>query len=96
MSGRRDPIQERADGSTELQDVVEWRPVSLADRLIYRVYAASLSAARVVLVVLAVAILAAQFALGGLGALADPLVGAFVVRLHFRHWCWRSTSGMPT
>ncbi|WP_302082397.1 PrsW family intramembrane metalloprotease [Salinibaculum rarum] len=79
MSGRRDPVQQRDDGSMELQDVVTWRPASLSDRVIYRLYRASRIAARIALVVLAVLILATQFALGGLGALTDPLVGAFVV-----------------
>ncbi|MEF8786330.1 MAG: PrsW family glutamic-type intramembrane protease [Haloarculaceae archaeon] len=78
MSGRRDPVQQRDDGSMELQNIATWRPASLPDRLIYRLYSASRVAARVMLVVLAVLILVAQFALGGLGALTDPLVGMFV------------------
>jgi RsiW-degrading membrane proteinase PrsW (M82 family) len=79
MSGRWDPIQRRDDGSMDLQDVVEWEPRSLADRLVYRLYGLLLAAFRGLLVVAAVAILGAQFALGGLGALADPVVGTFVI-----------------
>jgi len=79
MSGWRDPVQQRDDGSMELQDVVDWRPESLPDRIIYRLYSLSQVGVRVGLVVLAVLILASHFALGGLGALADPLVGVFVV-----------------
>ena len=78
MSGRRDPVQQRDDGSKDLQDIVTWRPASLTDRLIYRLYAASRLVAPVFLVVLAALLLAVQVVRGGLGALADPLVGTFV------------------
>jgi RsiW-degrading membrane proteinase PrsW (M82 family) len=79
MSGRRDPVQQRDDGSMDLQDVVTWRPASLPDRVIYRLYAAARVAVPVFLVVLAVLILAVQVFRGGLDALADPLVSTFVV-----------------
>jgi RsiW-degrading membrane proteinase PrsW (M82 family) len=75
MSRRRDPDEH----STDVRDVVEWEPQSLSDRAIYRLYALLLPAFRVLLVVAAVGILAAQFALGDLGALTDPVVGLFVV-----------------
>jgi RsiW-degrading membrane proteinase PrsW (M82 family) len=75
---RRDPIQRRADGDDDLQNVVDWEPRSALDRLVYGAYTATLSAARGGLILLAVLILAAQLALGGLGILADPLVGIFV------------------
>ena len=78
MSGRRDPVQQRDDGSMDLQDIVTWRPASLSDRVIYRLYAAARVAVPVFLVVLAVLILAVQMFQGGLGALTDPLVGTFV------------------
>ena len=78
MSGRRDPVQQRDDGSTDLQDVATWRPASVSDRVIYRAYAASRLVAPVFLVVLAVAILGVQVFRGGLDALADPLVSTFV------------------
>ena len=78
MSGRRDPVQQRDDGSMDLQDIVNWRPESLPDRIIYRLYAVTRVAAPIVLVVFAVFILAVQFVDGGLDALADPLVATFV------------------
>jgi RsiW-degrading membrane proteinase PrsW (M82 family) len=62
----------------DLQDIVTWRPASVPDRIIYRLYAVSRLVAPVFLVVLAVFILALQVFRGGLDALADPLVSAFV------------------
>jgi RsiW-degrading membrane proteinase PrsW (M82 family) len=79
MSRRRDPVQQRDDGSLDLQNVVEWEPRSLVDRGIYQLYGLLAIAARGLLVIGALFILLAQFALGGLGALADPVVGVFVV-----------------
>ncbi|MEF8907919.1 MAG: PrsW family intramembrane metalloprotease, partial [Haloarculaceae archaeon] len=75
---RRDPVQRQADGTRDLQEVADWEPRSLVDRLVYRVYAASASVARAAVIALAVLILLAQVALGGFGALADPVVGVFV------------------
>jgi RsiW-degrading membrane proteinase PrsW (M82 family) len=78
MSGRRDPVKQRDDGSMDLQDIVTWRPASLSDRVIYRLYVACRAAVPVFLVVLAVLIFAVQVVRGGLDALADPLVASFV------------------
>jgi len=79
MSRRRDPAGNRGEGVRNLQDVVEWEPESRIDRLIYRLYLLVVPTARGLLVAVALLILLAQFALGGLGALADPVVGAVVV-----------------
>jgi len=76
---RRDPVQRQADGQRDLQEVAEWEPRSLVDRLVYRVYAAAASVARAAVIVLAALILLAQVALGGFGALDDPVVGVFVL-----------------
>ena len=76
---RRDPVQRQADGSRDLQEVADWEPRSLVDRLVYRVYAAAAPVARAALVALAALILLTQVALGGFGALDDPVVGVFVV-----------------
>ncbi len=76
---RRDPVQRQAEGNRDLQEVAEWEPRSLVDRLVYRVYAVSAAVARVVVIALAALILLAQVALGGFGALNDPVVGVFVV-----------------
>jgi RsiW-degrading membrane proteinase PrsW (M82 family) len=75
---RRDPVQRQADGARDLQEVADWEPRSLVDRLVYRVYAASAAVARAAVIALAALILLAQVALGGFGALADPVVGVFV------------------
>ena len=75
---RRDPVQRQADGTRDLQEVADWEPRSLVDRLVYRVYAASAPVARAAVIALAVLILLTQVALGGFGALDDPVVGVFV------------------
>jgi RsiW-degrading membrane proteinase PrsW (M82 family) len=79
MSRRRDPVQQRDDGSLDLHGVAEWEPTSLLDRSVARLYGLLVSGFRVAIVGLGALVLAAQFALGGLGALADPVVGAFVL-----------------
>ena len=76
---RRDPVQRQAEGNRDLQEVAEWEPRSLADRLVYRVYAAAAAVARATVIALAALILLAQVALGGFGALNDPVVGVFIL-----------------
>ncbi len=76
---RRDPVQRQANGNRDLQEVAEWEPRSLVDRLVYRVAAASASVARAAVIALAALILLTQVALGGFGALDDPVVGVFVL-----------------
>jgi RsiW-degrading membrane proteinase PrsW (M82 family) len=75
---RRDPVQQRADGRYDLQEVAEWEPRSRFDRLVYRVASTAAAFGRAVLVALAVLILLGQVALGGFGAVADPVVGGYV------------------
>ncbi|MFB6163000.1 MAG: PrsW family intramembrane metalloprotease [Halococcoides sp.] len=69
-----------ADQSRDLQGVATWEPTSIADRLFVLVYRGALAVGRAVVVLLALAILLSQFLLAGLGgALAQPIVGVFVV-----------------
>jgi RsiW-degrading membrane proteinase PrsW (M82 family) len=102
MSRRRDPIQQRDDGSLDLHDVVDWEPRTAVDRAVFRLYSLLLSTFRAALVLVAFLILGAQFALGGLGAVTDPVVGGFVLlsalpALLLAAYVWRAdvTSGEP-
>ncbi|WP_135663998.1 PrsW family intramembrane metalloprotease [Halorhabdus rudnickae] len=76
---RRDPIQVATDGSLDLQDVTEWRARSRLDRMAVFVYHLLVTLARSAVVVLALLILAAQVLLGGLGTVADPVVGTLTL-----------------
>ncbi|WP_435180222.1 PrsW family intramembrane metalloprotease [Halorussus sp. AFM4] len=79
MARERDPIEEGATDSADLYDVATWEPRSRLDRLSGGVYRGMRRLGRAVLVLLALAILVAQFALTGLAAVTDPLIGAFVL-----------------
>ena len=79
MPDSRDPVEARADDGHDLYEVSTWEVRTLFDRLAAGLYATGVSAARLFVVVLAFAILIAQFALGGLGAITDPIIGAFTL-----------------
>ena len=71
----RDPVQQRSDGTLDLQDVTDWEARSSLDRLSLRLYQGIKWGLQALLVVLAVLILLGQFALGGLGAVTNPDIG---------------------
>jgi len=77
----RDPVETSADGTRDLYDVATWEPRTALDRLATRAYRVGISAARVVLVLLAVVVLLVQVVLGGLGAtlVEDPYAIGLVV-----------------
>ena len=77
--GRRDPVEAAADGDYDLYDVATWEPRTRLDRLSIGVYRWLGRTTRVLVVLLALAILVAQFALTGLAAIANPLVGTFIL-----------------
>jgi RsiW-degrading membrane proteinase PrsW (M82 family) len=79
MAGSRDPIQHRADESTDLYDISEWESRSLLDRISVLIYTTLLVSARAVVIFTAALIFAAEIALGALGLLNSPIVGLFVV-----------------
>ncbi|UPV72764.1 PrsW family intramembrane metalloprotease [Halorussus limi] len=79
MDAPRDPIEEGATDSADLYDIATWEPRSWLDRLSGGVYGGIRRLGRVIVVVLALAILGAQFALTGLAAVSDPVIGAFVL-----------------
>ncbi|WP_181686399.1 PrsW family intramembrane metalloprotease [Halorhabdus salina] len=76
---KRDPIQRAHDGTLDLYDVVEWNPRSWLDHLAIGIHRRLAVLARSIVILLAVAILAAQLLLGGLGTVTDPVVGALTV-----------------
>ena len=79
MSDSRDPVEARADSERDLYEIATWEPRSVLDKLSVFAYGTGVSALRVFVVVLALVILGAQVILGGLGTLADPIVGTFTL-----------------
>jgi len=79
MPDSRDPVEARADSERDLYEIATWEPRSVLDKLSVFVYGTGVSALRVFVVVLALVILGAQVILGGLGTLADPIVGTFTL-----------------
>ena len=79
MSDSRDPVEARAEDGSDLYEVSTWEVRTLFDRVAAGLYATGVSAARLFVVILAFAILVVQFALGGLGAITDPIIGAFTL-----------------
>jgi len=95
MRRGRDPVEARAGDDRDLYEITEWDTRSTVDRLAVLIYGGAVSGLRALVVVLAVLILVAQFALGGLGALTDPLIGLFtllsaVPALVLAVYVWRS------
>ncbi|WP_459194523.1 PrsW family intramembrane metalloprotease [Halosimplex sp. J119] len=80
MSDSRDPVEARAEKGRDLYEVSTWEPRTLFDKLSVGLYSAGVSAARLFVVLVALAILVFQFALGGLGAITDqPIISVFVL-----------------
>ncbi|WP_332897906.1 PrsW family intramembrane metalloprotease [Haladaptatus sp. CMSO5] len=79
MTDRRDPIQARADGSQDLYDVATWEVRSRLDRVAVSIFRGLKFSLRAIVFLMALIIFVAQFALGGVGAITEPAVGALVV-----------------
>src|SRR6056297_2151819 len=79
MDAPRDPVEEGATDSADLYDIATWESRSWLDRFSGGVYRWSRRLGRVIVVLLALAILVVQFALTGLAAVTDPIIGAFVL-----------------
>jgi len=75
----RDPVAARSADSEDLYGVADWEVRTVFDRLVYWLYYGFYLTVRVGVVLAAVAILAAQLVLGGLGAVADPVLGALTI-----------------
>jgi len=96
MAGRRDPVERAAEEDEDLYDVATWERRTALDRFAALVYRLVVLAGRVAVVLAALGILVAQFALGGLSAAAtDPRVVALVPlsvlpALALAAYVWRS------
>ena len=76
---RRDPVEAHDDGSTDLYDIATWEPRTWLDHASIRLYRGIGRTVRGVVILVAGIILIAQFALTGLAAVANPVVGAFIL-----------------
>ena len=79
MTDRRDPVESKSDGSVDLYEISDWEVRSGLDRFSVWLYGGLISTLRWTVVAAAVLIVLAEFALGGLGLVTDPVVGTFVV-----------------
>ncbi len=79
MDENRDPVAQGTDDSVDLYDIATWDERSRLDWFATKLYGTIVVSARAFIILLAVAILVLQFALGGLAAITDPLVGLFVL-----------------
>lgn len=79
MADQRDPVEARAGGSMDLYEISDWEVRSAFDRFAVWLYGMIGLVVRWAVIALAVVILVGQFALGGLGLVSDPRVGAFVL-----------------
>lgn len=79
MRRQRDPVERESRESRDLYDISTWERRSALDTIATWVYRFGLASAKAFVVVLALLFLIAQFVLGGLGAVTDPVVGALVV-----------------
>ncbi|WP_246986234.1 PrsW family intramembrane metalloprotease [Halorientalis marina] len=79
MTDRRDPVEAKSDGSVDLYEISDWEVRSGLDRFAVWLYGGLVSTLRWTVVGAAVLIVLAEFALGGLGLVTDPVVGTFVV-----------------
>jgi len=79
MVRRRDPVEEHEDGSHDLYDIATWEPRTWLDRASIRLYRGIGRTVRGIVILVAIFILVAQFALTGLAAIANPFVGVFIL-----------------
>jgi RsiW-degrading membrane proteinase PrsW (M82 family) len=80
MSPPRDPVQEAAGAEFDLYDVATWEPRNQLDRLATGLYWFGSVSFRALVIILALAILLSQVALGSIGVIQDrPLVLVFAL-----------------
>jgi RsiW-degrading membrane proteinase PrsW (M82 family) len=79
MADSRDPIEARHEGDIDLYGIASWEARSLFDRASVLLYRALIATVRAAVVLLALVILVAQVALGGVGALTNPFLGVFTL-----------------
>ncbi len=76
---QRDPVERETRGSRDLYDVSTWERRSAVDTIAAWLYRIGVAGTKAFVVLLALAFLIAQFVLGGLGAVTDPVVGVLVI-----------------
>jgi RsiW-degrading membrane proteinase PrsW (M82 family) len=79
MDGENDPVESAATSSRDLYDIASWEPRTRLDRVSVRLYGLLVSGARALVVLVAVAILLAEFVLTGLATIGDRTVGVFIL-----------------
>ncbi|WP_049971726.1 PrsW family intramembrane metalloprotease [Haladaptatus cibarius] len=72
MDENRDPVARGTDDSVDLYDIATWEERSRLDWFATKFYGLLVASARAFIILLAIAILLVQFALGGLAAITDP------------------------
>ncbi|ADJ16088.1 PrsW family intramembrane metalloprotease [Halalkalicoccus jeotgali] len=99
---QRDPVDRETRGKRDLYDVSTWERRSAVDKLAAGLYRVGVAGTKAFVVLLALVFLIAQFVLGGLGAVSDPVVGVLVVlsvvpAFAIAAYIWRSdvTTGEP-
>jgi RsiW-degrading membrane proteinase PrsW (M82 family) len=79
MDRGRDPVQVRNDEGLDLYDIVEWDQRTILDTFAVGLHQTIVYATRAFVLVLALFILLGEVALGTLGSLTEPWIGALVV-----------------
>jgi RsiW-degrading membrane proteinase PrsW (M82 family) len=79
MDEKRDPVARGMDDSVDLYGISTWEERTRLDWFATKLYGALVVSTRILVVLLAAAILLVQFIFGGLAVLSDPWVGAFVL-----------------
>jgi protease PrsW len=95
MDDKRDPVARGMGDSVDLYGVSTWEQRTRLDWFSSKLYSGIVATARVVVILLALAILLVQFALGGLAAITDPWVGTFILlsivpAFAFAIYIWRA------
>lgn len=75
---KRDPVERETRGSRDLYEISTWERRSALDSLAAWIYRIGVAGTKALVVLLALAFLIVQLVLGGLGAVADPIVGVLV------------------
>lgn len=76
---KRDPVERETRDSRDLYEISTWERRSALDSFSAWLYRLGVASAKALVVLLALVFLIAQLVLGGLGAVADPVVGVLVV-----------------
>lgn len=79
MGEKRDPVERGVDDSVDLYGISTWEPRTRLDWFAMKLHGAIVSTGRAVVILLALAILLIQIALGGLAALTNPWIGLFAI-----------------